>query len=94
MSSQVNLERRPRVWPRGSRGVGLVCPERRCFAFVYRGVDRRRVECITSRPAHGSPRLFPVREENRIAAHVSISDRGLIISLGIIRTFTTGAGGT
>lgn len=61
MSLQVDLERRPRVRACSRRGVGLVCPQRRCVAFADRSDDRRRVEWITSWTTHGSPR--PLRRQ-------------------------------
>jgi hypothetical protein len=74
MPPQVALKRRARIWPYGRRGVGLIGPERRRFAFADRSDDRRRVEWITSWTPHCLPVCFLVRQENRIVVHVSIPD--------------------
>jgi hypothetical protein len=68
VSLQGALKRRSRVWSRGRRGIVLVGPQRRCFAFADRGDDCRRVEWIASWTPHGSPRLYFFKQENRIAA--------------------------
>jgi hypothetical protein len=65
VSSQGALKRRSRVWSRRRRGIVLVGRQRRCFAFVDRSDDRRRVERIASRSPHGLVSLL-FRGANRV----------------------------